>query len=91
MQLAKKRTLMEQGTGEKLSSETVPLDWYRLPNKTASVLAGLRSSPFSRNQRKASSQSKTALHMSLALDRTTVDRQHSTYCGGAATGVREEQ
>jgi len=42
--------------------------WALVPNRTASVLAGLRSSPFSRNQRATSStHSETAVKVTSAL------------------------
>jgi len=47
--------------------------WALVQNRTASVLAGLRSSPFSRNQRATSStHSETAVKVTSALGRTAM-------------------
>jgi len=72
-------SLTESRNGTTVPVMSMPLTdgilsrWALVPSRTASVLAGLRSSPFSRNQRATSStHSKTAVKVTSALGRTAI-------------------
>ena len=72
-------SLTESRNGTTVPVMSVPLAdgilsrWALVPNRTASVLAGLRSSPFSKNQRATSSTHfETAAKVTSALGRTAM-------------------